>query len=147
MKSIRIKLAVAGVILAAAFSYLAAAGMQKGWVYFVSVEQYLADPQYANQRVRLHGKVMADGLDANKASLIARFNLSAASAAKSLPVSYRGPIPDLFAAGRDVVVEGKRDPATGVFQADVLMTKCASKYEPNSPHAKSGKSGNAEHKS
>ena len=143
MKSIRIKLAVAGVILAAAFSYLAAAGMQKGWVYFVSVEQYLADPQYANQRVRLHGKVVADGLDANKASLIAKFNLTGASAAgKSLAVSYRGPIPDLFAAGRDVVIEGKRD-ATGVFQADVLMTKCASKYEPNSPHA----AGKTEHQS
>ena len=134
MKSIRIKLAVAGVILAAAFSYLAAAGMQKGWVYFVSVEQYLADPQYANQRVRLHGKVMADGLDASKASLVAHFSMSGGGSA-ALPVVYRGAIPDLFAAGRDVVVEGKRDAATGVFQADVLMTKCASKYEPGSPHA------------
>src|SRR5690349_13023401 len=142
MTSMRTKLAVAGVILAAAFSYLAAAGMQKGWVYFVSVDQYLADPQYANQRVRLHGKVAADGLTSNKAALNATFNLTAATAAsarsatagQSLQVNYRGPIPDLFAAGRDVVVEGKRD-AAGVFQADVLMTKCASKYEPGSPHA------------
>jgi cytochrome c-type biogenesis protein CcmE len=136
MKSIRIKLAIAGVILAAAFSYLAAAGMQKGWVYLVSVDQYLADSQYANQRVRLHGKVAQGGLASNKAALNATFNLTGASPAegKSLQVNYRGPIPDLFAAGRDVVVEGKRD-AAGVFQADVLMTKCASKYEPGSPHA------------
>ena len=134
MKSIRIKLTVAGVILAAAFSYLAAAGMQKGWVYFVSVDQYLADSQYANQRVRLHGKVADDGLRSNKAALNATFNLTGPTSAKSLQVNYRGPIPDLFAAGRDVVVEGKRD-AAGVFQADVLMTKCASKYEPGSPHA------------
>jgi cytochrome c-type biogenesis protein CcmE len=137
MKSIRIKLAIAGVILAAAFSYLAAAGMQKGWVYFVSVDQYLADSQYATQRVRLHGKVAADGLTSNKAALNATFNLTGAStsaAGRSLQVNYRGAIPDLFAAGRDVVIEGKRD-AAGVFQADVLMTKCASKYEPGSPHA------------
>ena len=136
MKSIRIKLAIAGVILTAAFSYLAAAGMQKGWVYLVSVDQYLADSQYANQRVRLHGKVARDGLASNKAALNATFNLTGASPTeeKSLQVHYRGSIPDLFAAGRDVVVEGKRD-AAGVFQADVLMTKCASKYEPGSPHA------------
>jgi cytochrome c-type biogenesis protein CcmE len=136
MTSIRVKLAIAGVILAAAFSYLAAAGMQKGWVYFVSVDQYLADPQYAHQRVRLHGKVSADGLTSDKAALNATFNLTApiAEGGRSLQVNYRGPIPDLFAAGRDVVVEGKRD-AAGVFQADVLMTKCASKYEPGSPHA------------
>jgi cytochrome c-type biogenesis protein CcmE len=79
--------------------------------------------------------VAADGLASNKASLNATFQLTGPSqAAKSLRVNYRGPIPDLFAAGRDVVVEGKRD-AAGVFQADVLMTKCASKYEPGSPHA------------
>src|SRR5262245_21087943 len=105
MKSMRLKLAIAGVILAAAFSYLAAAGMQKGWVYLVSVDQYLADPQYANQRVRLHGKVAADGLTSNKASLNATFNLTSPTtttttgATKSLQVNYRGAIPDLFAAG------------------------------------------------
>src|SRR5690242_3419388 len=111
MTSMRTKLAVAGVILAAAFSYLAAAGMQKGWIYFVSVDQYLSDPQYANQRVRLHGKVAAEGLSSNKAALNATFNLTGATpvAGLSLEVNYRGPIPDLFAAGRDVVVEGKRD--------------------------------------
>ena len=133
-KSIRIKLTVAGVVLVAAFSYLAFAGMEKGWVYFVSVDQYLSDSQYAHQRVRLHGKVSADALEANKASLVAKFALTGANGQAALPVEYRGAIPDLFAAGRDVVVEGKRDPATGIFQADVLMTKCASKYEPGSPH-------------
>jgi cytochrome c-type biogenesis protein CcmE len=133
-KAIRTKLFVAGLVLVAAFSYLAASGMQKGWVYFVSVDQYLSDPQqYARQRIRLHGKVGAEALDANKASLIAHFNL-AGGEGRALPVVYRGAIPDLFAAGRDVVIEGTRDSA-GVFQADVLMTKCASKYEAGSPHA------------
>jgi cytochrome c-type biogenesis protein CcmE len=133
MTSIRLKLLVAGVILIGAFGYLAFAGMQKGWVYFVSVDQYAADPQYHNQRVRLHGKVAADGFDASKSLLTAKFNLSGGG--KSLPVVYRGVIPDMFEAGRDVVIEGRRD-AAGVFQADVLMTKCASKYEAGSPHGK-----------
>jgi cytochrome c-type biogenesis protein CcmE len=53
---------------------------------------------------------------------------------RKLTVNYRGSIPDQFAVGRNVVVEGCLD-KSGTFQADVLMTKCASKYEPNSPHA------------
>lgn len=132
--NIKIKLTVAGVILLGAFGYLAFAGMQKGWVYFVSVDQFMGDRQYATSeaRIRLHGKVANEGFDASGAALTAKFNL--AGAAHQLPVVYRGAIPDMFQAGRDVVVEGHRDSA-GVFQADVLMTKCASKYEPGSPHA------------
>ena len=141
MNSIRLKLIFAGVILTGAFSYLAFAGMQKGWVYFVSVEQFAADPQFHNQRVRLHGKVAVDGFDASKSLLTANFNL-AGKAGESIPVEYRGVIPDTFEAGRDVVVEGRRD-AAGVFRADVLMTKCASKYEADSPHGKGAQAENA----
>jgi cytochrome c-type biogenesis protein CcmE len=137
MNSIRLKLVFAGVILTGAFSYLAFAGMQKGWVYFVSVEQFVADPQFHDQRVRLHGKVAADGFDASKSLLIAKFNLTG-KGSQSLLIEYRGVVPDQFEAGRDVVVEGRRD-AAGVFRADVLMTKCASKYEPDSPHGKGAK--------
>jgi cytochrome c-type biogenesis protein CcmE len=133
MISMRTKLAAASVILIGAFAYLAFAGMQKGWVYFVGVEQYLSDTQFQTQRVRLHGKVAADGFDASKALLTAKFNLTGDK--RSLAVVYHGALPDMFEVGRDVVVEGKRD-AAGVFQADVLMTKCASKYEPGSPHGK-----------
>ncbi len=137
MTPIRLKLIIAGVILIGAFSYLAFAGMQNGWVYFVSVEQFTQDAQFHNQRVRVHGKVAADGFDACQSLLTARFNL-AGKGGEAVPVVYRGVVPDLFEAGRDVVVEGRRD-AAGVFQADVLMTKCASKYEPDSPHGKGAK--------
>ena len=134
MISMRTKLSVASVILIAAFAYLAFAGMQKGWVYFVSVDQYLSDAQYANQRVRLHGKVVADGFDAKNALLTAKFDLvGQKNPDRKLAVVYHGALPDMFQVGRDVVVEGKRDSA-GIFQADVLMTKCASKYEASSPH-------------
>ena len=34
----------------------------------------------------------------------------------------------MFKAGSEVVVEGQAD-AAGTFQADLMMTKCASKYE------------------
>ena len=98
--------------------------------------------------LRLHGKVGTDGFDASKSLLTAKFNLtSSAGKPGSLAVVYHGALPDMFETGRDVVVEGNRD-AAGVFQADVLMTKCALKYEPGSPHAKSsGGAKDAEKKS
>jgi cytochrome c-type biogenesis protein CcmE len=48
----------------------------------------------------------------------------------AVQVLYRGSVPDLFRAGRDVLVQGRfRD---GVFMADPgsLVTKCPSKYAP-----------------
>ena len=129
MSAIQKKLAVAGVVLAVAVSYLAYAGMKSGWVYFLEVDSFLADKQYATQRVRLHGKVAEESFAS--ANLDANFNLLGKSS--RLNVAYHGVIPEMFQAGREVVVEGQLD-ASGTFKADVLMTKCASKYEPNSPH-------------
>ena len=40
---------------------------------------------------------------------------------------YNGILPDMFAADRDVIVEGKVE--GGVFQAKTLLTTCPSKYE------------------
>src|SRR5688572_30731366 len=136
MIAMRTKLLVGAAVLVGSFAYLAFAGMQSGWVYFVGVEQYVNDAQFHSQRVRLHGKVAADGLNTKKSLMTASFSLAGGDV--SLPVVYRGAIPDLFEAGRDVVVEGRRD-AAGVFQADVLMIKCASKYEAGTQHGKKQK--------
>lgn len=131
MSSMRLKLIVAGTVLVAAIGYLASASIKSGWVYYLEVDQFLANPQYHDQRVRLHGKVAAEGFSASSGSLTANFKLLGKT--RSLSVAYHGSIPDMFQAGRDVVVEGKMG-KSGIFQADVLMTKCASKYEPKSPH-------------
>jgi cytochrome c-type biogenesis protein CcmE len=132
MSAIQKKLLVAGIALVAAVGYLAYAGMKSGWVYFLEVDHFLADSQYQQQRVRLHGKVAEDGFSAE--NLDAKFNLLGKS--RAVAVIYHGVIPDMFQAGRDVVIEGQMD-AAGTFKADVLMTKCASKYEPQSPHKNS----------
>lgn len=136
MTSIGKKLIVAGIVLAGAVGYLAYAGVKSGWVYFLQVDEFTVNTQYHGQRVRLHGKAAEEGFASNPGTLTAAFNLTGKTA--KLPVAYRGAIPEMFKAGSDVVVEGKLDQA-GVFKADVLMTKCASKYEANSPHKKDHK--------
>jgi cytochrome c-type biogenesis protein CcmE len=44
----------------------------------------------------------------------------------SVAVAYRGSVPDMFKAGRDVNVTGQLK--DGVFVADAMTTKCPSKY-------------------
>ena len=120
------KLWFAGVVLVGAVSYLAYAGAQQGWVYYVPVDQFMRDAGQQKHRVRLMGRVATEDLTIEGAQMRARFGLE--SNGCRLPVSYRGTIPDLFKAGVDVVVEGKMG-GSGMFEADVLLTKCASKYD------------------
>ena len=126
MTNLKIKLTVAGVVLVGAISYLAYAGMQKGWVYTLGVDQYLAKPEQKGQRIRLCGTVAEEGVEVRKAQMSARFFIKGEK--EQIAVAYKGVVPDMFKAGAEVVVEGKQN-AAGVFESDTLMTKCASKYE------------------
>ncbi|MDY7107319.1 MAG: cytochrome c maturation protein CcmE [Planctomycetota bacterium] len=126
MHHMRIKLIVGGLAILVAAGFLAMAGVREGWVYSLNVDEFLTDGRYHDQRVRLEGTVSAEDLEAERGLLRAGFHLLGASG--QVRVEYNGVIPDLFKPGHDVVVEGRLDDS-GVFQADTLMTKCASKYE------------------
>ena len=79
----------------------------------------------------LAGKVVGKPTgDAHAAGL--RFKLRDVKGTATVPVVYRGSVPDLFRSGRDVVVDGKL--GNGVFVAvpNTLVTKCPSKYTPKS---------------
>lgn len=126
MTHLKLKLGFAGLILAGAVAYLGYTGIIKGSVFTLDVDQYVAKTQAHNQRIRLCGTVAAEGLEVHKAQRTARFFLKGQE--KQIPVAYQGDVPDLFKAGSEIVIEGQQDEA-GVFQADLLLTKCASKYE------------------
>src|SRR6185369_11696001 len=113
MTHMGLKLSVAGVLLISAISYLAFAGVQRGWVYTMGVDQYVASTNEQKLRVRLCGTVSTEQLDVHKAQLTARFVLKGEHA--SVPVAYKGVIPDMFKPGSEVVVEGQLDKA-GLFQ-------------------------------
>ena len=65
------------------------------------------------------GDAQSDGL---------RFRLRDVSGRTSVPVVYRGSVPDLFKVGREVRVEGKLQEGVFVAKKDSLRTKCPSKY-------------------
>lgn len=126
MKSMQLKLLIAGVVVAGAVSYLAFAGAKQGWAYYLPVEQFVHEAKYHDQRVKLCGKVSPDHLSINRGQLVAKFILVGQGG--QLPVVYHGAIPDMFRADGEAVVEGRLNPA-GEFIADSLLTKCASKYD------------------
>ena len=127
------KVLIAVVVLAAAGTYLGYAA-ESGWVYFLDVDRLL-DQGPAQGRVRVHG-VVARGAEIEAARLGASFELEGGK--RRVLVAYRGPVPELFGEGRQVVVEGELDRG-GIFRADVLLTKCASKYEAVGAHPGGGR--------
>ena len=135
MQTKAIKFVVASVVTLSAVAYLAYAGLSEGWVaYHLKVDEFTASPKYHTQRVRLCGQVADEGLAFSSGRLTADFTLQGETS--SVKVHYKGVIPDLFKAGVEAVVEGKLA-ADGTFHADLLMTKCASKYD-SAEHSKPG---------
>ena len=49
-------------------------------------------------------------------------------------VEFNGILPDMFAEGRDVIVEGIYE-GDDRFVAETILTSCPSKYEPEVPES------------
>ena len=78
------------------------------------------------QRFRLGGLVQTGSLVRGD-NLAVTFKVSDGSA--TLPVTYKGILPDLFREGQGVVAEGALD-RSGVFQADTVLAKHDETYMP-----------------
>jgi cytochrome c-type biogenesis protein CcmE len=46
----------------------------------------------------------------------------------SVPVRYSGQVPDPFRAGREVIIDVRKEGAAFVGEKDSLVTKCPSKF-------------------
>ena len=82
-----------------------------------------------------HGEVALTGAvvgpvrgDAHARGL--HFRLRNIGGSASVPVVYRGSVPDLFRVGRHVFVRGRLQRGTFVAVPGSLVTKCPSKYAP-----------------
>ena len=78
------------------------------------------------KRFRLGGLVQPGSLVRGE-NLAITFQVTDANA--TLPVSYKGILPDLFREGQGVVAEGALD-ASGVFRADTVLAKHDENYMP-----------------
>ena len=140
MPAIKIKHLVAIAAIIGSLSYLCVAGYRAGIVYYLSVDQLLSQPQDPAARVRVYGQVIdAQPLpvDAVGGRAVSGKRIVLRGASGTLTVDYTGSVPDGFAIGREVVVEGVVDQPAHL-NADVLMTKCATKYEATDAAGKGG---------
>ena len=91
----------------------------------VSVAQLRANRDGAAHRVvQLSGMVVSAERNSSKLDFVLRDDGSA----QTVPVVYRGSIPDPFKVGRRVIVTGRMQGGTFDAERDSLITKCPSKY-------------------
>ena len=97
---------------------------EKAMARFVSVESLVNNK--ISSRIKLGGIVKNGSIEISKSNQLECFFVLKEGSAE-LAVNYSKTRPDLFKDGAEVIVTGEyRD---GVFVADELQTKCASRYE------------------
>jgi len=112
-------------------AYLVYGGIKQGATYWVTVgELEQRAPAAVADRVRLGGTVVPGTVRWDASHRHLRFAVT--DGRHALPVAYSGVVPDIFAEGRQVVVEGMLD-RNGTFDATTLLTKCPTKYNPADP--------------
>ncbi len=116
----------AAFIVVAAIGALIYIGIRGSSMYYMTVAELEAkgDAVYGD-KIRL-GATVADGSVQSGADGVTRFVVT--DGANTLPVSYKGSLPDTFEDGADVILQGKMAPS-GTFEASSLLAKCPSKYE------------------
>lgn len=121
------KLVIAVIVIGGGMGYMIYQAMQSSWSYYYSVDEFAgASEAVKNSSLRLAGRVKAHTVTRD----IERMNLSFVLTGTNheIPVSYTGVVPDNFTEGIEVVVEGRLEPS-GTFNAQMLMTRCESKYK------------------
>jgi cytochrome c-type biogenesis protein CcmE len=119
---------VLGVGVALSMAFLLWVGVKgpEGFVYYVTVTEFLELNETATDGFRINGKVVDGSIERLPSGQDVRFVMS--DGVNALPVRYHGVIPDTFVDGADVVVEGHLEDGATLY-ATTMLAKCPSKYE------------------
>lgn len=115
-------------MIVGALSYLAFTGIQQTKSYYVTIKelQGMGD-QAHSKRLRVAGQVVPGSIHRKGAGVDFQID----EQGLKLQVAYRGtePPPDTFKDNAQALVEGSYG-SDGVFHAQQIQAKCASKYAP-----------------
>ena len=126
MRAGKSKLFIVAVIVVLALGYLVYAGVRESMVYYLTLdEMFERVPEIHSSKIRVSGKVVPGSIVKD---IDGSLEFSIADEEHNLDVMYKGIIPDIFADDVEAIVEGTYTEA-GVFQADLLLAKCPTKYE------------------
>jgi cytochrome c-type biogenesis protein CcmE len=106
---------------------LVLSAFQKNLVFFYTPSQVAANEAPQGRSFRIGGLVAPGSVQRQADGITVRFVVT--DTAQSMPVSYRGPLPDLFREGKGVVAQGKLG-ADGLFNASEVLAKHDENYMP-----------------
>lgn len=129
------KFGIGAALLVGSIAYLVYAGVQTGSTYYFTIEEFLPRREtLVNQPVRVAGRVATGSLKKQTSAKGTEMSFAIGdfvgegAGGEVVAVHYTGIVPDMFAEGRDVIIEGRY--SDGVLKAHSIMTSCPSKYEP-----------------
>jgi len=117
-----IAVGVAALGIAAA---LVLAAFQKNLVFFFTPSQVAANEAPQGRTFRIGGMVVRGSLKREGVNV----EFTVTDTAKSMRVTYRGQLPDLFREGKGVVAQGQLG-ADGMFRASEVLAKHDENYMP-----------------
>jgi cytochrome c-type biogenesis protein CcmE len=123
----RIGIILAGVAGLSLAAFLALSAFQNNLVFFFSPTQVAAKEAPVNRTFRIGGLVEEGTLKRDNDGLTVRFTVT--DTAASIPVVFKGILPDLFKEGRGCVAQGRLGD-DGVFRAEEVLAKHDENYMP-----------------
>jgi cytochrome c-type biogenesis protein CcmE len=124
----RNKFVIGSILIFGAIAYLITTGINSTSQYFFTVEELMNQQvSYAGSGLKVKGTVVNGSINRDPNDYL-KVNFSIEENKSKLNVTYNGVTPDMFADGREVVVEGTLG-QNGEFHAEALLTSCPSKYE------------------
>ena len=122
----RLGLIAGGLIICGAAEALVFNAFEENLVFFFSPSQVAAHEAPEGRAFRIGGFVQEGSVQRQKDGVTVRFEVT--DTAHTVPVTYKGSLPDLFKEGKGVVAQGKLQ--NGVFVADQVLAKHDENYMP-----------------
>ncbi len=120
-----------GVVALGVATALVLTAFNKNLVFFFTPSQVAANEAPVGRTFRIGGMVVPGSV--KREGIDVRFVVT--DTAKSMPVVYRGQLPDLFREGKGVVAQGQLG-ADGIFTAREVLAKHDENYmPPDAAHA------------
>ena len=116
-----------GVAALAVAAALVLSAFRQNLVFFFTPSQIAANEAPQGRAFRVGGLVESCSVRRHPDGVTVRFVIT--DTARSIPVVYRGLLPDLFREGKGVVTQGKLA-ADGVFYASEVLAKHDENYMP-----------------
>ena len=123
----RIALIVAGVAVLAIAATLVLRAFNQNLVFFFTPTQVAANEAPQGRSFRVGGMVEVGSVKRQPDGVTVSFVVT--DTAKSIPVAYKGVLPDLFREGKGVVAQGKLGD-DGLFVATEVLAKHDENYMP-----------------